>query len=133
MANREVKLPSGKKLVIQEANFEAANDLNREFMANLKDLDFGSFNKSDDVTVLLRHFVFRFLASASFEQKVWACMDGCTIDKLRLKREYFDDVAVRADYPVILMEVAVQNVKPFMKGLFAGLSSLDQIIASFQE
>lgn len=120
MIRREVKLDSGATLRIQMAPFDASKNL---YQAILRELNVVEIAGKVQMGELYKNLFCRGFASPEIEACLWPCLKCCTYDdgngELKIDKDSFEPVERRADFVYVCMEVAHDNVSPFMKGLYA--------------
>lgn len=124
---RVVDLPSGAKLDITLAPFGAAKVLYQAFIEELATVKL-------DMTAEIDGNFFKDLACVGFtSKKIEAAMVDCLkralYNGLHIKDELFEPEEARQDYPVILFEVASENIRPFTKSLYAKWLEIQKMIA----
>lgn len=119
MKPKEVKLPSGAKLKITPAPFDDARAL---YQAVLKELKPISIAGKPDVELYKDLFCAGF-ASKEIEDALWVCfarVQYCdTRGDLKIDKDTFEPVKARDDYMQVCMEVAKENILPFVNSLYA--------------
>lgn len=118
---REVKLPSGAILKVQPAFFADAKALYQAILDELKSVHVGSHIEMASVVKDMCCIAF---SSPKVEAALWPCLARCTYNSgtsgdLRIDAKTFEPVAAREDYTQVCMEVAEENIRPFVKSLFA--------------
>jgi hypothetical protein len=128
---KEVKLPSGAVLKITPAPFVAAKAL---YQAVLKELRGIPMNTNTDVAALYKDVFCAGASSKEIEACVWECLKKCLycVDGVdnRILPEVFEPVKAREDYTTICLEVAKENISPFVKSL---LSEFGPILTSLKK
>lgn len=110
---REYTCPSGATLVINDSPFADAKALWQALMRDLKDVEVNA------QSVLCIGFT-----SPSAEAALAKCLARCTYDgttgaPLKVDKDSFEPVKCREDYVQVCIEVAMENVAPFLKSLYA--------------
>lgn len=117
---KEVELPSGAKLKITLSPFAVSKAL---YMALLEEAKGLSFNTKMEVGTLYKDIFCAGFSSPKIEKCIWACLERCTYNTgngdLRITQDTFEPANARQDYLSVCMEVAQENVGPFMKSLYA--------------
>lgn len=117
---REVKLPSGAVLKITPAPFADAKAL---YQALLKEAQGVEIHSKMEMTNLYKELFCRGFSSPEVEKCLWKCLERCTYNggngDLRVSNDTFEPVSARDDYMSVCMEVAKENVLPFVKSLYA--------------
>lgn len=130
---REVKLPSGAVLKIQAAPFMAAKAL---YQAILKELRTVTFNSELESMSVLKDVFCSGFSSLEIERCLGECLKRCTYNangtELKIDNDTFEPVDARQDYMTVCIEVAKENVGPFVKSLYAEYQALSEMIAKSQ-
>lgn len=117
---REVKLPSGATLKVTPAAFEISRALYQAILEEAKQIIIGS--GTDMASVYKDLFCVGF-SSKKIESCVWECMKKCTYNAgagdLKIDGQTFEPVSARDDYMTVCMEVAKENIGPFVRSLYA--------------
>ena len=114
---KEVKLQSGKVLHITMAPFADSKALYQAILEEAKGLSLDP-NAEIDAN-LFKDLFCTALSSKKIEECLWKCMERVTYNKLKVTQDTFEDVEARGDYIEACVEVAKENVFPFMKSLYA--------------
>lgn len=118
---REVTLPSGAILKVNPAPFTDAKSLYKAILAEAKDIKIDS--KTELASIFKDIFCSSF-ASDVVESKLWPCMRRCLYNDLKVEESTFEPEKSREDFTQVCMEVAKENVSPFLKNLYAAYSML---------
>lgn len=124
MASKKIVLPSKAVLEIFPSDFAVARTL---YQAVLEETKGHKMDPSAEVdTNLLKDLFCTMLSSKKVEAAVEACMAKCTYNGHRIESvsTVFDPVEARQDYLMACYEVAVENISPFMKSLYAKFSTV---------
>jgi hypothetical protein len=121
---REVTLPSGAVLKIDAAGFKEARNL---FQAVMRSIGQNSISLSNNKADAFRKIMAITLSSEEVDFAIWQCMKKClyfdgTVDK-HITPALFETPETREDYTKICIEIEVENVFPFLKGLLSGLEN----------
>lgn len=120
-------LPSGAKLEITLAPFKDGRALYQAVAEELKGL---KLDPNADVDVNLFKDLFCVgIASKKIETALDVCMRRATYNGLKITDDTWESVEARGDYLTACMEIAAENIQPFMKPLFAQYAD---IIAKLQ-
>lgn len=119
MEPKEITLPSGATLKLLHTPFSESKELYQAILEELKGVPFSS--DSDHIAVLKDLFCAGF-ASKKVEVSLTKCIKRCLYNATKIDKldEIFDSEKAREDYSIICIEVAMENIRPFMKGLYAG-------------
>lgn len=113
---REKKLESGAVLVVNAAPFSESKKLYQVFLEETKGVAFKS-----DVS-FFKDMACSLFGSKAFDSALSECMKRCTYNGHQVTDALFESEENRADYVAVCLEVAQENLVPFTKALFAGLS-----------
>ncbi len=118
---REVKLPSGAALKITPAPFTEARALYQAVMEEVRTLKLDA--QADIDANFYKDMLCVGLASKKIEACLWKCFERCTFNDgsgdLKITVDTFEPIERRDDYIQVCYEVAQDNIRPFMKNLFA--------------
>lgn len=119
---REVKLPSGAVLKITLAPFADSKALLNAVLEESKGL---RVNPEDEVDVNLFKDIFcSGLSSKKIEAALMVCMGRVLYNDRKIDGETFEAEEARQDYIMACFEVASDNIRPFMKSLFAEFGAI---------
>lgn len=129
MEPKEVKLPSGASLQITLAPFADGRALFKAVTEEMKGL---RLNPKDQVDV---NFYKDLFCAALSSDKIEACVFKCAARALyngeRISVDTFEPPEARADYLHAMYEIALENLLPFGKHLYAEYAPiLSKIISS---
>lgn len=128
---REVKLPSGAHLKIGPASFKDAKALYQALLREMKNLNSGA---KTDILMLCKEVLCTAYSSPEIEACLWECFKKCIYcgpsGDLKIDDSTFEPVKAREDYITVCMEVAKENVAPFMKSLYAECHQLIAMIGN---
>lgn len=111
-----IDLPSGAKLEIALAPFKDAHDLQKALAKEMKEVKIaGGMDITDEN--LIKDVICTALSSDKIIEAVFVCMKRCTYNGLKITLDTFESEEARGDYYVACMEVAKENILPFLKGL----------------
>jgi hypothetical protein len=113
---KEVKLPSGAVLKIGLAPFEAARSL---YQAVLEEAKSVMISSSTEMASVYKDLFCLGFSSKKIENCLWECLKNCLYNDLRIDAKTFEPVTARNDYMTVCMEVAKENIHPFVKSLYA--------------
>lgn len=131
---REVKLPSGAVLRINVSPFSVSKNLYQALLRGLKSIPLKGKNELPDV---IKDCLCTGFSSPEIEACLRECFGRCTYNAgngdLKIDDQTFEPVERREDYMRVCVEVAKDNVLPFVKSLYAdfqqALSMLENIQA----
>ena len=114
-------MPSGAILKVVPASFAAAKDLYQALLEEAKGLAI----KSDmDMAQVYKDLFCIGFSSKKIEAALWECFKRCTYGgtgaDLKVDKDTFEPIEARGDYVQACIEVAKENVLPFVKGLSSG-------------
>lgn len=117
---REVKLPSGAVLKITPSPFGVAKAL---YQAILKEVKGVKMNSKMEMVELYKELFCLGFSSPEVEERLLKCFERCTYNSgngdLKIDDQTFEPLKARDDYMQTCMEVAKENVLPFVKSLYA--------------
>ena len=117
---KEMKLPSGAILKIGLSPFSDAKELCQAVLKEVKKLEFSS---KTEMSTLYKEIFCAGFSSKNIEKYLWKCMQRCTYNDgkgdLKIDDQTFESVTAREDYMSVCIEVAKENIMPFMKSLYA--------------
>lgn len=126
---KEVSLPSGAKLKIGMPPFEVSKALYQVVLEEGKGILIAS--KTEMASVYKDLFCIGF-SSKKIEACLWDCFKHCQYcDKrgeLKIDNDTFQPLEAREDYMTVCMEVAKENISPFVKSLYAEYGQFLQMI-----
>lgn len=130
---REVKLPSGAVLRVNPAPFAHANAL---YKAILKEAKAVELRGGREIADLVKNAFCAGFSSPDVEAALWKCMERCQYcdqrGELRIDGETFEPVGAREDYTTVCVEVARENVDPFVKSLSSDFKRAMAAITAFR-
>lgn len=110
-------LPSGAELKITLSPFEVSRNL---YQAILEEVKLVKLDPLAEVDVnLFKDMFCAGFASKKVESCLWKCMERATYNSIRITPDTFEPKEAREDYLQVCIEVAKENVMPFMKSLYA--------------
>jgi len=124
MSFREVKLPSGAVLKIAPAPFAESKALYEALLEELRGISIGS--KIEMGELIKNAFCVGF-SSPKVSDCLWTCLGRCLYNDRKIDQDTFEPVKARVDYTTVCVEVAKENVDPFVKSL---MQLYSQILAS---
>lgn len=113
---KEIKLPSGADLKMNLAPFEDSKNLYQALLEEAKGVNFSA--SSDMIGVCRDIFCIAF-SSKKIEKMVLKCAERCLYNDLPIKADVFESNEARQDYFDMMFEIAMENVMPFTKSLYA--------------
>lgn len=117
---KEVKLPSGATLKITPSPFKDAKSL---YQAILKEAKGVSINSKTEMAEIFKNLFCIGFSSEEIERHLWVCFSRCTYNggkgDLKIDADTFEPIEARDDYMQACMEVAKENILPFVKSLYA--------------
>jgi len=123
---KEVTLPSGKLLQINVAPFLDSKALYQAFLEEVKFLEVKGTDQID--FNLLKQLVCVSLSSKKIELALEKCLVRALYDGRIISSSTWESVDARGDYIQACVEVAKENVLPFLKSLMQGLGPLLETI-----
>lgn len=125
----EKKLPSGATLKFNLAPFADAKDLYQVVAAEIKDVP---FKKEMDTIEVYKSLALIALSSKKIEEAIWKCLERARYNEVKVNKNTFESEEARQDYLEVLLEVAKENIAPFMKSLYAEYQHFFQTVPSVQ-
>lgn len=119
---KTVKLANGKELFISLAPFADARALYQAMLEECKGIKVEMKTEID--MNFFKDIGFTLLASKKVESALFLCMARCTIDKLKVTEDSFEDPDMRSVYLEVCFEVAKANIDPFTKNLYAKFGAI---------
>lgn len=121
--NKKVTLPSGAVLTITAASFPRARSL---FKAVLEELKSVKVDAKEQMLSAMKDLACTAFSSNKIESALNDCLLSVLYDGAKINADTFEPVEKRQDYPVVMFEVAQENLLPFMSSLYALLSPLQE-------
>lgn len=116
---KEVKLPSGATLKINLGRFEDSKALYQAILEEAKGIVIGS---KTEMASVYKDLVCVGFSSKKIEACLWECFKKCQYNSgagdLKIDKDTFEPAAARDDYLTACMEVAKENINPFVKSLY---------------
>jgi len=116
---REFKLPSGSTLKVGLAPFEVSRSLYQAFLEEVKGIQISS---ATQLASIYKDIFCIGFSSKKIETILWECFKQCLINDLRIDAKTFEPEVARSDYMTVCMNVAKENINPFVKSLYAEYS-----------
>lgn len=118
---RTFNLPSGAVLTLRPASFEVSKNLYQAILDECKNVHIST---GTDMASVFKDFACISFSSKKIENCLWECFKVCQYDNgtsgnLKIDKDTFEPVSARDDFMVVCVEVAKENVLPFMKSLYA--------------
>lgn len=118
--SKEVKLPSGATLKITLSPFATSKALYQAILTEAKGLNITS---KTELAALYKELFCIGFSSPEIEKCLWECFKRCTYNggkgDFKIDENTFETPEARDDYMNVCMEVAKENVLPFVKSLYA--------------
>lgn len=128
---RTVKLPSGMELMIGETPFSESNALFKAVIKSLRMVEVD--NTIHGLDEFIGALLGAQLSDGEVEKAMWDCLKYATYGDRKIVSSLFDEEKARTDYIDICLEVGQENLRPFMKGLYAALPRLTSAILSLRK
>lgn len=129
----EHKLPSGAVLKIQVAPFSDSKALYQAILEEMKGV---VVTKDTDMSSVFKDVACIGFSSKKIEAALWKCFERCTYDSgkgaLKIDSDSFEPVKSRDDYMAVCLNVAKENIAPFVKSLFAEYKTFQATIGESQ-
>jgi len=127
----KIDLPSGAALRATPADFTKARELYQVLARELTKIN---VRADDEINVnLIKNCFLILISSKELEEAIWGCMDRALYNDVKIDIDTFADVDARQDYIEILKEVAMFNIAPFTKSLFADFEGIVQKVEMFSQ
>lgn len=128
---KEIPLESGAVLNIGDTPFAESKEL---FQAMLRSGKANGFDFTTEQTMAGSLLAAGF-TSPEVEKAMWVCLGRCTYGtdpdatkNKRITKESFESADTRVDFVAVCVEVAIENIGPFTKGLYAVLPRIAGLI-----
>lgn len=125
MKFREVILPSGAILKVAPAPFADSKAL---YQAVLEEMKYVKIDNQMNLNMALKDFLCTGLSSKKIEECLWVCFQRCIYNRgvgdLKIDKDTFEPIESRQDYLTVCLEVAQENINPFVKSLYATYQSV---------
>jgi hypothetical protein len=126
---KEIILPSGAVLKITLASFAESRALYQAFLEEIKVVEI----KSDvQLANIFKDFACICMSSKKIEKCLEVCFKRCLYNDFKIDDKTFEPIESREDYVSICVEVARENIMPFMKNLYAQFQQFLQLVPSSQ-
>lgn len=127
---RELVLPSGATLKITPAEFIVSKALFQAVSRELRSV------RGANIDDILKDIFCASIASPEIEACVWECFKRCLYNSgagdFKITADTFEAVERRVDYVKVCIEVAKDNITPFVKSLYAELSGFRLMLENIQ-
>lgn len=131
---KEFKLPSGATLGVKAATFAESKAL---YQAVLREAKGVTVNSKTDMAAVYKDLFCIGFSSPEIELALWECLKKCTYNSgkgnLKIEQTTFEPIEARDDYLTVCMEVAKENIHPFVKSLYAEYGQVLKMILNVQE
>jgi len=121
-----MKLPSGAELEITLSPFKISKKLYQTILKAMKGLEIDPGMEVD--VSFIKDMMCELLSNEEVELALDECMKRVKYNGHRISEDTFEDEKARQDYILVCKEVALRNVLPFMKNLFAVLGTAQEEI-----
>ncbi len=129
MSLKEFPMPSGAVLKVQVGKFAESKALYQAFLEEVKGVQILS---SSEIMNVFKDLACIGFSSKKIEAALEACMKSCLYNDLKIDKNTFENLENREDYMSVCVEVAKENIAPFMKSLFANYKRFLEIIPKSQ-
>lgn len=126
---REVNLDSGAVLKVGTAPFADSKALFQAMLSEMRSVHIGAKLELAD---LVKDLFFIGFSSPLIEARLEKCLERCLYNGMKIGPDTFEDEKAREDYLSVCAEVATENLRPFLKTLFARFQGLLTKIEGFQ-
>lgn len=124
-----IKLPSGAELRITLAPFADSKAL---YQAMLEEMKVLKIDPSAQIENLVKDIFCIGLSSQKVEAALKVCLARATYNKIRIDENTFEPEEARQDYIPLCFNVATENIRPFMKSLYAEFSRIKGMLEKVQ-
>lgn len=135
---KEITLKSGAVLRIGLPPFQDSKNLFQAVIRNMKSVEIN--NKIETLEAFVGALLGSQLADADIEKSLWECMKQATYNSkkpgsafIKITPEIFEPIDARGDFIDVCLEVAKENLAPFMNGLYVALPNLIAMIGNIQK
>lgn len=122
---KEVSLPSGAVLKITPAPFSDAKEL---YQAVAREVRTVHLNNKMEMAEVYKDIFCAGITSREVEACLWKCFQKCLYNDLKIGKDTFEPVQAREDYTMICMEVAKENIHPFVKSLLSEFGPILELL-----
>jgi len=122
---KEIKLPTGATLKIGDTPFAVSKALYKAVVSEMKGVELSSKREFNS---LIKDVFCTAFSSEKVETALAECLARCTYNDVKIDEKTFDGQKAREDYVQVCIEVAIENLTPFMKGLYAGFERASAMI-----
>lgn len=126
---KEIKLPSGAILKIGTTPFSVSKALYQAILEEMKGISLSSELQLNEI---IKNIFCVGFSSKKIETALQECLKRCTYNAgngdLKIEESVFEPLEAREDYSLVCVEVTVENIRPFMKGLFAGFKLVSAML-----
>lgn len=129
--NRKVTLPSGSELTVQIATFADSKQLFHMLLEEVRTVPMDPSVELD--SNFYKDLVCIGMSSKKIEAALQKCFTRCLYNGVRIDHTTFESVEARGDYLTVCLEVAEDNIHPFMKNLSAELSRILALLSSIRK
>ncbi len=126
---KDVKLPSGATLSVMPAPFADSKAL---YQAVLKETKAIPLSMQMEKASLLKDLFCAGFSSKEIEACLWECFKRCLYNGVKIIPDTFEPVEAREDYMKVCVEVAKENILPFVKSLYAEYQAISEMTESVQ-
>lgn len=123
-----ITLPSGAELKIDVAPFAVARALYQVILEEMKTVQIDP-QQEIDANLYKDLFCIGF-SSKKIEQALKECMKRAVYNGARISDETWEPVEARDDYMKTCLEIAKENIAPFVKSLYAEYSHILEMLMS---
>lgn len=127
----EKKLPSGATLKISPAPYADALEFTQVILRELRGVSLDG-NVQNDAVNQIKNTLFTVYSSPVIMQAGWKCMSRAIYNNgkgdFKIVEDTFEPAECREDFFAAFFEVALVNVTPFLKSLFAQFSRIPELM-----
>lgn len=124
---RDVIMPSGAVLRVNAAPFKDSKLLWQEVLAEFKGVP---FNSEIQISEIIKDLACTIFASKKIELALWNCAKRSLYNDAHVQEEIFEDAKARDDFMAVCTELLMENISPFLKGLYAQSGAIIKAVTS---
>ena len=126
---KEIALKSGSVLKIGHIPFAEAKNLYQAVLEEAKSI---KLSASTDITAMMKDLFCVGFSSKRVELALNEVMKRCLYNDLKIDDKTFEPLEARCDYSIVCVEVLMDVLAPFTKGLYAEFGRLLAMIENVQ-
>lgn len=111
---KDVELPSGAVLKIQVGSFAESKALYQAFLEEVRGIQLMA---SAEIMNVFKDLACAAFSSKKIEAAMEPCLKRCLYNDGKIDKNTFEPTEAREDYMAVCVEVARENITPFLKSL----------------